>query len=85
MKALDAAILTALAVAVILAVAWRRSRGRHSEPYCPGPQCPPHNLGLYDAPHQGYPFYEGRAALAWDADGRCAASCAQLPCAIWCR
>ena len=83
MKPLDAAVLTVLAVAVVLAVAWHGRRGRGG--FCPGPRCPPYNLGLYDAPHEGYPVWQGRAALGWDSDGRCAASCAQLPCTIWCR
>ena len=85
MKPSDAAMLVALLVVVILIVAWFvRGRSQGSDPFCPGPNCPGNNLGLYDHPYF-YPVFEGRAAVQWDGDRRCTANCQQSPCVVWCR
>lgn len=75
---LAAAVVAAFALWCHLAV---RCPLRRPQGFCPGP----HNITLYDRPHLGYPVYEGRAATVWDGDQRCAAYCAQSPCAVWCR
>ena len=88
----DAAILTALLVALLLVIAWHARSGKKATRTTPngfrnfGPaRAGPYNIGLYDRPYEDYPFYEGRAETAWDGDRRCAAYCGQSPCTIWCR
>jgi hypothetical protein len=77
------ALLAAAAIIAILALAaaWRARRGKEASPFCSGP----YNIGVYDSPYTNYPVYDGRASVRWDVDGRCAAYCSQLPCAVWCR
>ena len=81
------ALLVVSLVALVLVLARCRAtlpagrRRRHLQGFCAGP----HNIGVYDAPYKNYPSYEGRAAVSWDGDRRCMASCQQSPCVVWCR
>lgn len=77
---LGVVVVAVLLLAVALAPA-PRGCAPPREKLCGGP----HNIGLYDAPYEHYPRYEGRGALWWDGDRRCQASCSQSPCTIWCR
>lgn len=82
MRPANAALLTALVIALIVAFVFVLSLtapGR--DRYRSGPE----NVGLYDRPYKGYPHYEGRHATWWDGDRRCAAFCQTSPCAVWCR
>jgi hypothetical protein len=71
---LAVAVVTVIAVAAVIAAPGREGYGKA-----------PYNLGVYDQPHRNYPRYEGRAAVNWDPDNRCAAYCTQPPCTVWCR
>jgi hypothetical protein len=82
MKPTDAAILTAIALVIILLIAWYMHRhGGSQSGYCSGPS----NIGLYDHPYLYPAANEGRQTVCWDGDRRCAAFCQQSPCTVWCR
>ena len=75
---LSASLLLLLLI-LLLVLPARRAPARAR--LCSGP----HNIGLYDAPYEHYPRYEGRGATWWDGPRRCMASCSQSPCTVWCR
>jgi len=81
---MSAALAALIAAVLLLALLFARAGaggGPARARLCSGP----HNVGLYDAPHEGYPRYEGRGAAWWDGPRRCASSCSQSPCVVWCR
>ena len=88
MKTSEAAWLTAAIIVVATIIAGhshRKTRGRRGTPVEAFCTDHPHNIGVYDRPYTNYPSYEGRDTTWWDQDRRCAAHCAQSPCAVWCR
>jgi hypothetical protein len=81
----SASVVFAVLVALTIILVGRALLGAPRRAERPGMCSGPHNVGLYDAPYEHYPRYEGRGATWWDGDRRCMTSCGQSPCTIWCR
>jgi hypothetical protein len=83
MDSLDALILCALVVVILIITMWfcRRHKNKASTFLTGGP----YNIGLNDETYHHYPYYAGQAETRWDGDRRCVAYCEQEPCTIWCR